>query len=166
MWILGTIAVSRNVLRRDTPVPSRIATPNRSSPRPSAPAALSTAHLLWTSQPPKANLWSSSKCLPQILHGARTCCSGIVPRHSPWWSSSSRSVRFRDKSTISGVMCALLRRRCSAAVTLALISCSFVVFTDLPRARICWRRGCSPLLLALLSRQLASLAARPSTPPP
>ena len=43
-------------------------------------------------------------------------------------------------STFLGVMYALFRRHCAAAVTLALISWFSVVFTDLPRALPCWRR--------------------------
>ena len=43
-WILGTSAVSRNVLRRGTPIPPRIETPYRSSPLMSAPAAFSVTY--------------------------------------------------------------------------------------------------------------------------
>ena len=109
MWILGTIAVSRNVLRRGTPVPSRIATPNRSSPLSSAPSANSVANLLWTSQPPKEPLIILQVPATNPTRRSHMLLGDRAPRFSVVLVLLISALRY--KSTISGVMFALLRRR-------------------------------------------------------
>ena len=135
VWILGTIDVGRNDTWRDTRAPPPMF---HQIGRSRVVSCCCAVYVTPPVEEPatKGNLSSSSKCLPQTSHGARTCCWGIVPRHFSavvLLVSLCATLRYIHHFW---VICALLRRRCSAAVTLWLISRSFTMSHDLSRARI------------------------------